>query len=100
VDFHIGLIHTPGTPGHARITTWIKEMLLPLLRPASLVVMDNAPFHNKPKITETLEQHGHKLLPLPRYFPDFNPIEQVFAILKRQRSFSGKSLNALISSHS
>jgi transposase len=61
--------------------------------------MDNAPFHNKPKISKILAQHGHTLLPLPRYSPDFNPIEQVFAILKRQRIFSGKSLEELISCH-
>ncbi len=34
---------------HLTVTTWIKEMLLPTLRPQSLIVMDNAPFHNKPK---------------------------------------------------
>ena len=85
---------------HLTVTVWIKEMLLPALRPTSLVIMDNAPFHNKPKITEMLEQQGHALLPLPRYSPDFNPIEQAFAILKRQRCFSGKSLDELISLHS
>ena len=85
---------------HLTVTTWIRQMLLPTLRPQSLVVMDNAPFHNKPKIAEILAEQGHQLLPLPRYSPDFNPIEQAFAILKRQRSFSGKSVEELISSHS
>jgi transposase len=89
-----------STCTHLTVTEWIKKMLLPVLRSGSLVVMDNAPFHNKPKIAEILEQHGHKLLPLPRYSPDFNPIEQAFAILKRQRIFSGQSLEALIASHS
>lgn len=84
---------------HLTVTTWIKEVLLPTLRPRSLIVMDNAPFHNKPKISKILAQHGHTLLPLPRYSPDFNPIEQAFAILKRQRIFSGKSLEELISCH-
>ncbi len=82
------------------VTTWIKEMLLPTLRPQSLIAMDNAPFHNKPKIAEILTGHGHQLLPLPRYSPDFNPIEKAFAILKRQKSFSGKSVDELISPHS
>jgi hypothetical protein len=61
---------------HLTVTTWIKEMLLPTLRPQSLVVMDNAPFHNKPKIAEILAEHGHRLLPLPRYSPDFNTTEK------------------------
>ena len=43
---------------------------------------------------------GHTLLPLPRYSPDLNPIEQAFAILKRQRQFSGREVGDLISSHS
>ena len=84
---------------HLTVTAWIKELLLPTLRPQSLVVMDNAPFHNKPKIAEMFAEHGHKLLPLPRYSPDFNPIEKAFAILKRQRIFSGKSVDELITSH-
>jgi hypothetical protein len=32
---------------HRTVTTWVKECLLKELRPKSLVVMDNAPFHNK-----------------------------------------------------
>ncbi|MEG3640410.1 transposase, partial [Magnetococcus sp. PR-3] len=37
---------------------------------------------------ELLEAHGHKLLPLPPYSPDFNPIEQAFAVLKKRREFA------------
>jgi transposase len=85
---------------HLTVTTWVKEMLLPALRPNSLVIMDNAPFHNKSKIAQLLEAAGHTLMPLPRYSPDFNPIEQAFAILKRQRQFSGKDVAELISCHS
>lgn len=84
---------------HLTVSTWIKNLLLPTLRPNSLVIMDNAPFHNKAEIDRLLAEHGHKLLPLPRYSPDFNPIEKAFAILKRQRCFSGKSLEQLISAH-
>jgi transposase len=82
------------------VTTWIEKMLLPALRPNSLVIMDNAPFHNKPKIAQLLAAAGHTLMPLPRYTPDFNPIEQAFANLKRQRQFSGREVGELISCHS
>ncbi|MBF0154950.1 MAG: transposase, partial [Magnetococcales bacterium] len=51
----------------------------------SVVVMDNASFHNKETIGRLLNQHGHTLLSLPPYSPDFNPIEQSFAILKKRR---------------
>jgi transposase len=85
---------------HLTVTTWIEKMLLQALRPNSLVIMDNAPFHNKPKIAQLLAAAGHTLLPLPRYSPDLNPIEQAFAILKRQRQFSGREVRNLILSHS
>jgi transposase len=85
---------------HLTVTTWIEKMLLPALRSNSLVIMDNAPFQNKPKILQLLAAAGHTLLPLPRYSPDFNSIEQAFAILKRQRQFSGRKVGELISCHS
>jgi transposase len=50
-------------------------------------------------ISQLLAAAGHTLLPLPRYSPDLNPIEQAFAILKRQRQFSGREVGDLISSH-
>ncbi len=50
--------------------------------------MDNARFHNKEQMKAILEKEGHTLLPLPRYSPDFNPIEQSFATLKKRRMFA------------
>ena len=51
---------------HLAVTAWVKERLLSALRLQSLIVMDNAPFHNRSKITALLKDHGHYLLPLPR----------------------------------
>jgi DDE superfamily endonuclease len=78
---------------HHTVIAWMKEMLIPELRPNSLIIMDNAPFHNKPEMQKLLEAHGHSMLPLPKYSPDFNPIEQSFAILKRRRQFNGQSIH-------
>jgi transposase len=64
------------------------------------VKIETNAFHNKPKIAGILASHGHTLLPLPRYSPDFNPIEEPFADLKRLRQLSGLSLEELISSQS
>ena len=61
---------------------WIKKYLLKTLTKPSVIVMDNAPFHPKAKIRAMLEEHGHKLLCLPKYSPDFNPIEQSFGAMK------------------
>ena len=61
---------------------WIREHLLENLHKPSVIVMDNAPFHPKAKIRAMLEEKGHKLLCLPKYSPDFNPIEQTFGAIK------------------
>ncbi len=75
---------------------WLKDHLLPELRSGSVIVMDNAQFHKKSEIRAILEKAGHDLLPLPTYSPDFNPIEQFFAILKKRRQYSGKTLEELL----
>lgn len=85
-----------GSCTHDIVTTWIKEALIKELRPNSLVIMDNAPFHNKAHIKAVLEAHGHTLLPLPKYSPDFNPIEQSFAIIKRIRQFTNQTIEAIL----
>lgn len=78
------------------VRDWIDKVLLPELKPNSLVIMDNAPFHNKLKIKELLETQGHSLLPLPTYSPDLNPIEQSFAIIKRRRYIHNQSIDNII----
>ena len=85
-----------GRCNHHTVLAWIKQALLKDLRPNSLVIMDNAPFHNKPKIKQLLEQHGHTLMPLPTYSPDLNPIEQSFSVIKRRRQTSGKSIEKIL----
>lgn len=81
---------------HHTVTSWIKEMLLKELKPNSLIVMDNAPFHNKAEIKEALEEKGHTLMPLPPYSPDLNPIEKTFGLIKRIRQ-NGIQLEDIIS---
>jgi len=61
---------------------WIKECLLPNLKPDITVVMDNASFHKKESLRELIESRGAKVKFLPTYSPDFNPIEKIWAQLK------------------
>jgi transposase len=77
-----------GSCNHLLVNTWLKEQLLPLLQKPSIVIMDNAPFHKKKEIADLLEKHGHVLLPLPPYSPDFNPIEETFGVFKRRRNYA------------
>lgn len=71
---------------------WFESHLLKELRPASTIIMDNAAFHRKSIITEIARNAGHHVLFLPPYSPDFNPIEQDFAILKKIRMHQPKHL--------
>ena len=50
--------------------------------------MDNASFHKTPLTRQLIEDAGHSLLSLPPYSPDFNPIEQDFATMKKRRQFA------------
>jgi len=47
--------------------------------------MDNAAFHKRADTQELLEQKGHTILWLPAYSPDLNPIEKMWAWVKRKR---------------
>lgn len=83
---------------HHTVTAWIKQMLIKELQPNSLIIMDNAPFHNKAEIRQILEDNGHTLMPLPPYSPDLNPIEKTFGLIKRIRQ-DGIKLQNILTSH-
>ncbi|CAO4136989.1 IS630 family transposase ISMex21 [Methylorubrum extorquens] len=55
---------------------------MPVLRPGDTVILDNLQAHKVAGVPEAIEAVGAKLLYLPPYSPDFNPIEQIFAKLK------------------
>ena len=62
--------------------TYVAAVLVPDLRPGDTVVLDNLPAHKVSGIREVIEAAGARLLYLPPYSPDFNPIEMAFAKLK------------------
>jgi transposase len=62
--------------------TYAAKVLVPELRPGNIVVMDNLSSHKGPRVREMIEAAGARLLFLPPYSPDFNPIENAFAKLK------------------
>ena len=69
-----------GTCNTEVFNAWIEQVLLSELKPGQVVIMDNAAFHKSPK--ELIESIGYKLLFLPPYSPDLNPIEKYWANLK------------------
>ena len=62
---------------------WVEHFLIKELKPGQVVIMDNASFHKSQKTKELIESVGCKLIFLPPYSPDLNPIEKFWANMKR-----------------
>ena len=62
---------------------YLDEVLCPKLRPGDVVVMDNLSSHKVNGVRERIEAVGARLLYLPPYSPDLNPIEKAWAKLKQ-----------------
>ncbi len=62
--------------------TYIEQVLGPTLQPGDVVVADNLGCHRSSEVRAALRAVGARLMLLPKYSPDLNPIEQVFAKLK------------------
>jgi transposase len=76
--------------------TYVREALLPVLKPDDVVVMDNLASHKHPRVRELIESVGGKLLHLPPYSPDKNPIEMIWSKVKRLlRSAAARTVDEL-----
>ena len=61
---------------------YIEQFLVPTLEPGDIVIMDNLPAHKVRGVRSAIEAVGAKLMYLPPYSPDLNPIEMMFSKLK------------------
>ena len=66
----------------ASFRTYVETVLVPTLNRGDIVIMDNLGSHKGSPIRRAIRGAGAKLFFLPKYSPDLNPIEQVFAKLK------------------
>ena len=64
------------------VDAYFEKVLLPVLPPGSVIVLDNARFHQSPTTQRLVEAAGCQLFFLPAYSPDLNPIEHVWATFK------------------
>jgi transposase len=75
---------------------YVDQVLAPELSPGDVVVMDNLSSHKGAAVRRSIEAAGARLLYLPPYSPDFNPIENAFAKLKALlRKAAERTLGAL-----
>jgi transposase len=65
-----------------RFRLYVEKVLVPTLAPGDIVILDNLSSHKGRDIRAAIRAAGAKILFLPPYSPDLNPIEQVFAKLK------------------
>ncbi len=61
---------------------YVEQVLVPTLQPGDIVIFDNLGSHKGKAVRRAIREAGAKLFLLPKYSPDLNPIEQVFAKLK------------------
>jgi len=75
---------------------FVRQVLLPELRPGDVVVMDNLSSHKRTRIRELIEEKRAELRYLPPYSPDLNPIESIFSKLKQAlRSLAARTREVL-----
>jgi transposase len=71
-----------GPMNGAAFLVYIEKFLVPSLAEGDIVIMDNLPAHKVEGVRERIEAAGARLLYLPPYSPDLNPIEMAFAKFK------------------
>jgi transposase len=72
-----------GTCNTDLFNKWVEHFLIKELKAGQVVIMDNASFHKSQKTKELIESVSCKLIFLPPYSPDLNPIEKFWANMKR-----------------
>ncbi len=73
-----------GTCNTLLFNTWLEQVLIPELKPGQVVIMDNVSFHKSKETIDIIQSKGCRILFLPPYSPDLNPIEQFWANFKRK----------------
>jgi len=86
-----------ATANGERFVKWLTRRLLPRLTKGDVLVMDNLRAHYHPKVATACASHDVRLLYLPPYSPDFNPIESGWALQKQYvRRYAPRDSAALV----
>jgi len=85
-----------GATDTAMFVAFVEQFLVPKLKPGQIVVLDNLAPHKSPRVAQLIASAGARLLRLPPYSPDYNPIEMAIskmkAILRREARRDFESL--------
>ena len=71
-----------GAMDGALFLAWVKQGLAPCLQRDDMVILDNLATHKVAGVRQAIEAVGARLLYLPPYSPDFNPIENLWSKIK------------------
>lgn len=92
----VGSMHIEGATNTEVFVAFLREVLVPALRPGDVLVMDNLGAHQPGVVRELIEAAGASILFLPPYSPELNPIELAWSKLKNWvRSRAPQSLAEL-----
>jgi transposase len=76
---------------------YVRQVLGPTLRPGDIVICDNLSAHRDAEAQRLIETRGARLVFLPAYSPDFNPIEMMWSKVKAHlRATKARSDDALL----
>lgn len=86
-----------GATDTAVFQAYVRTILVPTLRPADIVVMDNLGAHKNEQTVKLIEEAGATVLFLPAYSPDLNPIEMMWSKIKALlRAAEARTADALL----
>ena len=86
-----------GALARESFEAYVEQLLVPTLLPGQIVVLDNLPVHKSARARQLIEGAGCRVLFLPAYSPDFNPIELAFAKLKQTlRSVAARTFAGIV----
>jgi transposase len=96
----LGMMTIEGATDAPVFETFVARILVPNLKPGDIVVLDNLGAHKTLRVRQLVEGAGAKLLFLPPYSPDLNPIEECWsklkALLKRAAARTREALDSAI----
>lgn len=75
---------------------FVENILIPALRPGQILILDNVGFHKLASVVQAIESVGVRVVFLPQYSPELNPIENMWSKLKTYlKSVKVKTLDDL-----